>query len=129
MKLKEILENAFSTQIAEYKHNTRDYVTLLGSISGILCITTGITLFLMLSVAGLSIAYIALGLIWASFGAMTLAGVSIFHVRKKQGALVILMSGVMGMPFGCGFFLGSALAVFAGALAIKDMLDKRKRRK
>ncbi len=130
MRLKKILEHAFSTQFREYEHHTRDYVYLLGSISGIMCITLGLSMSLFSSTIAAFFPFLVLGLVWVFFGTMTLAGVSLFRSgKKKQGAIVLLSSGLMGLPFGVGFFLGSALAAFSGGLAIKDIHDKRKRKK
>ncbi len=130
MRLKKILENAFSTQFKEYEHHTSDYVYLLGSVSGIMCITLGLTMALFSIAIAAFVPFVVLGLIWFFFGAMTLAGVYFFQIgKKKQGAFIMISSGLMGMPFGVGFFLGSALAVFSGALALKVVLDKRKRKK
>lgn len=130
MHLKKILENAFSTQFKEYEHHTSDYVYLLGSVSGIMCITLGLTMALFSSAVSAFVPFIVLGFIWFFFGVMTLAGVYFFQTgKKKQGAFIMISSGLMGMPFGVGFFLGSALAVFSGALALKVVLDKGKRKK
>lgn len=130
MNIYTVFKKAFSTQLKEYEHHLHDYILLLGTLSGIMCITLGLSMFLFLRVMPVSPVYSALGVLWAFFGTVTLAGVFLFRAGKKRSsAAVFILSGVSGMFLGAGFLLGAGLSVFTGMLVIKDILDNRKRRK
>lgn len=130
MTVRHIMRNAFSTQFKEYRHHPHDYIILLGTLSGVMCVTLGISMSLFLSVLKLPPAYAALGLFWAFFGMFTLWGVLVFRAGKREkSAAIFIVSGAAGMLLGSGFFLGAALSVFTGGLVVRDMYGSRKKKK
>lgn len=104
----------------------KEHIWAFGLTSAILSLISGILIFLIASIPWAFpiqpfIKFFALT--WIVFAIVFLAGVLLFEKhRKKQAALVFLISGFVGLIFAVGFFIGAGIAIFTGFLAWKDHL-------